>query len=105
MIRDEPLTTTVRFYENDDAEVFDDYDAVCTLFWESHHIVWIKGLHGTLSLKLMKQLVSYLYKKGVTHIKAYRAHTRNLPFTSNRVGNLVEIDVANIIKRWPNIVT
>lgn len=104
MIRDEPLTSTVRFYDNDDAGLFDDFDAVCTLFWETPETVWVKGLHGTLNMKLMRQLISYLHSKGVKTIKAYRAENRKLPFTSNRSGNLVDIDVHNIIKRFPDIV-
>lgn len=104
MIRDEPLTSTVRFYDNDNADSFADFDAVCTLFWETPQIVWVKGLHGNLNMKLMRQFISYLHSKGVKTIKAYRAGNRRLPFTSNRDGNLVQIDIDNIIKRLPDII-
>ena len=99
MIRDEPLTSTVRFYNNDDADKFADFDAVCTLVWESPTVVWVKGLHGEMNLKLIKQFADYLNSRGVKTLKAFRADNRRLPFTTNRDGNMVEMDVEKALRR------
>lgn len=99
MIRSEPLISTVRFYNNDSDDKYADFDAICTLFWESSDTVWVKGMHGDINLKLIREFAEYLNANGVKTIKAFRADNRRLPFTSKRNGNMVEVDIPKALER------
>ena len=99
MIRHELQTSVIRFYNSDSSYDFADYDAICTLIWETSEVVWIKGLHGNLNYKLLREFIQLIDSLGAKTIKAYRADNRKVPFTAKRNGNLVEIDVATIMRR------
>lgn len=105
MVRHELQTSILRFYKEETTDPFADYDGVCTLIWENKDTVWIKGLHGEVNLRLLKQMIAVLHSHGVKTIKSYRAGKRNLPFLKVRDGTYAEIEVADIIKRMPDILT
>lgn len=98
MIRHEVVTSTLRFYASEEPGWFDPYVAICTLLWESDKVVWIVGMHGALSRRMVRKLVRLLYDLGVTTVKAHRHPAHRLPFGED-VGDHVEMDVAAVAAR------
>lgn len=78
-IRHEPTTSTLRFYERPSDEPTPQYDAVCTVVWETPRVIWIRGLHGALSRRLLRELLLWLVQNRIETVKAHRDQTRKLP--------------------------
>ena len=92
MIRHDLVTSAVRFYASEEPGPFEPYVAICTLLWESDKVVWIVGMHGALSRRMVRKLVRLLHDLGVTTAKAHRHPAHRLPFGED-VGDHVEMDV------------
>ncbi|HOX89917.1 MAG TPA: hypothetical protein PLN55_09925 [Burkholderiaceae bacterium] len=98
MIRHDLVTSTLRFYASEEPGPFEPYVAICTLLWETDNIVWIAGLHGSLSRKLLRELVEKLHGLGVSLAKAHRHPAHRLPF-GVEVDDHIEMDVATMARR------
>jgi len=98
MIRHDHVTSALRFYASDEPGPFEPYAAICTLLWETDKVVWIVGMHGSLSRGMLRQLVQFLHGAGVTLAKAHRHPAHRLPFGQD-VGDHVELDVATMAAR------
>ena len=92
MVRQEVLVTVLRFYTQENPKERDSYVAVCTLLWESPSIVWLKGLHGNLTRKVLRDLVQWLLDNKISLVKAIRA-SGSLPLATYTRGEYCEIDV------------
>jgi hypothetical protein len=92
-------TSLVRFYNHADPDWYASYDAICTFTWESPTVVWMIGLHGTLSRKVLRQLTQLFLLHGVQLVKAHRAPDRTLPFVTSRDGTYVQINIADVFAR------
>lgn len=99
MITHTNLVTVLRFF-NDEFAIYGEsqYDAICTLAWERNDVVWMTGLHGTLSMCLMRQLVVWLLQNNVRMVKADRAG-RKIPL-GQIVGDHIELVTADVAKRF-----
>lgn len=93
MIRHTTVTSQVRFFNKESSDPYASYDAICTLMWETPQIVWITGLHGVITRKLLAELIVFLDSQDVQQIKAYRAPGRNLPLSELIGPNLYSIDI------------
>ena len=100
MIRHEVQISTIRFYNTDSDDPFAPYDAICSLAWETPSTVWVKGLHGDLTRKTMKDLLKFFIDNGVHTLKAHRATGRTLPGLTVRDGTYAEVDVADLARRF-----
>lgn len=98
MIRHEILTSTLRFYDVETDNVFEPYVAICTIQWETKSIIWIKGMHGTLTRAHLREFLEFCVANGVETVKAYRATGHTLPFMKH-VGKHMELDIAEIMAR------
>jgi hypothetical protein len=61
--------------------------------WETPHVVWVTGLHGVITRRLLAELIQFLSANNVHQIKAYRAPGRNLPMSELIGPNLYSIDI------------
>lgn len=95
MIRHELQITQLRFYNEDSDNPFQPYDAICSIVWESPKVIWIRGFHGTLTRKLLRELFQWVLSNGIEKIKAHRASGKTLPFLrhGSRGAEYSEIDV------------
>lgn len=96
MIRHSLLTSQLRFFNEETPDPFAPYDAICTISWETPAIVWLIGLHGTLTRGLFREMLKYFYDAKVKTIKAYRAPGHRLPFATSIGENLYSIDVEKV---------
>jgi hypothetical protein len=92
MIKQEVLVTILRFYPSDSADPLAKYTACCTIMWESAHVIWLKGLVGTLSKQNLKELAKFFIDNDIHLVKAIRAN-ESMPFVTKVDGNYCEIDV------------
>lgn len=92
MIKQEITTSILRFYSEDTDNLFEPFVGVCTLLWETSTVVWIKGLHGTISRKHLRELISFCVANNIETLKAYREPGRAIPFMEP-VGNHFELSV------------
>ena len=99
MLRHELQTSILRFYTTESDDPFAQYDAVCTIIWESPDVVWIRGMHGTISRKTICELVCFLADNNVKLAKAHRSAGRTLPFVTARDDHTIEMDVNAAIKK------
>lgn len=100
MIRHKNVVTMLRFYEIDpEPNESPPYDAVCTLVWENDNTIWIQGLHGKLTRKLLREFLKFCYKNDVHKIKAYRSLGHSLPLMIE-VDNHLEISVESLVERF-----
>ena len=95
MIRHELTSSTLRFYEVESDNPFQQYDAICTLIWEAKDIIWIKGLHGILSRKLLRELVKFFVDNSIITVKAHRADGHSIPFMS-KIDDHMELSVSDV---------
>lgn len=100
MIKEEIQLSILRFYDTETTDPYQPYIAICTVIWETKDIIWIKGLHGNLSRKLLRQLVQFLEEKNVRLIKTHRAASKTLPFISRREGEYAEILVSDLTRAF-----
>lgn len=98
MIRHDHVTSALRFYASDEPGPFEPYVAICTLLWESSTVVWIVGMHGSLSRRHVRELARLLHDLGVTRAKAHRHPAHRLPFGED-AGDHVEMDVTGAVQR------
>lgn len=98
MIRHEVLTSTLRFYNVESDEPFEPYVAICTIQWETGSIIWIKGMHGTITRAHLREFVDFCVKHKVEKVKAYRSAGHTLPFMKP-VGMHMELDIADVVAR------
>lgn len=96
MIRHELQISQIRFYNTETDDPFATYDAICTVVWESASVIWIKGFHGDLTRKTMRDLLKFLITNKIATVKAHRSVERSLPGISFRDGTYVELDVAEL---------
>lgn len=96
MIRHFLELTSLRFYEKQSDDPFEPYDAVCTILWESQTVIWVRGLNGPMSRKLLREFLHWLVKNNITKIKAHRHENRSLP-AGRRVGDHIEILVSDLL--------
>ena len=99
MIRHELSNTTLRFYTDPTDDQFAPYCAICSLIWETPRIVWVRGLHGTLSRALLHEMALWMHSEGVVTIKAHRDTRHSLPF-GRRTDDHVEVSIADLLMRW-----
>ncbi|UCV02298.1 hypothetical protein [Dechloromonas denitrificans] len=70
----------LRCFEADDPGDYDDYDAFCNVQIWRPRVACLRGLKGTISRKIMRQIVGVLAARGVAVVYAERAPHRKLPF-------------------------
>ena len=99
MIRHETVTSTLRFYWRASDDPFAQYDAICTVVWESPRVVWIRGLHGTLSRRLLRELLAWLVDNHILVVKSHRDSARVLPLGVVHADGHTEINVAELAAR------
>lgn len=100
MIRHDPMITTIRFYDVETEDPFYPYVAICTLVWESPSVIWVKGLHGDLSRKLLREFLIFLVDNKVKTVKAHRASGKTLPFIVFRENEYTEISVDALAEKF-----
>lgn len=105
MVRNEPLpadvpTSTLRFYLDDQAEPFADFEAVCTAIWLPGHTVRLVGMHGDVSRRLLIDLLRYMHGQGVERIHSRRAGKHSLPLGRLLPNGDTELLVADLVKRF-----
>lgn len=100
MIKVTPVVSHIRFYEEENVEDYTPYTAICSVLHESPDTIWIKGFHGNVSRKLYKELATWIVDNNIKLIKANRAESRNIPFTSFRDGDYIEVEVNDVFKKW-----
>jgi hypothetical protein len=96
MLRHELTTSQIRFYNIQTDDPFATYDAICTVVWESPGVIWIKGFHGDLSRRTLRDLLRFLVENKITTIKAHRSLAKSLPGITHRDGTYVELSVADL---------
>lgn len=74
------------------------YDAICTIVWETQKTIWIKGLHGTLSRKLLRELVKFFIDNSITTVKAHRAGGHSIPFMA-KIDDHMELSVDDVASK------
>jgi len=92
MVREEPVVSLLRFYDNDTDDPYAKYSAQCTLLWESPTVVWVKGLTGKFSRQALRDFAHYIESKGIKIVRAYRS-SGILPFATKINEHYCEIDV------------
>jgi hypothetical protein len=100
MIRHEVQISTIRFYNEPTDDPFAQYDAICSLVWETPTVLWIKGLHGDLTRKTLRDLLSFLVENGIQTVKAHRSAGRTLPGLKTRNGQFAEVSVTDLANRF-----
>ncbi|WP_394789091.1 hypothetical protein [Rhodoferax sp.] len=105
MVRDEPLPpgvpkSTLRFYLDDNADAFADFDAVSTALWQPDRTVRLVGMKGELTRPLLRDLLRLLQAKGVELIHAKRAGKHSLPLGRLLPNGDTELVVADLVKRF-----
>ena len=98
MIRHDLVTSSLRFYASEEPGPFESYVAICTLLWETDAVVWIVGMHGAMSRKMIRELVQFLHTAKVAVAKAHRHPAHRLPFGKD-VGDHVEMSVPDAARR------
>ena len=68
MIHVQPLTSILRLYKEGSYEERSPYDAVATITYLDTETVYISGLHGKISIPLLRELVEHLLACGVKEI-------------------------------------
>jgi hypothetical protein len=68
------------------------FSACCTILWETHNVIWIKGLVGKLNKEAIKLLIKFCIDNNISLVKAYRLSGR-MPFLTKKLGHYCEIDV------------
>lgn len=102
MLRHNTITSIIRFYDCEHSDnPFEPYIGVCTLIWENNNTIWIQGMHGVMSRKLLREFLEFCISKNITIIKAYRAPNHQLPMM-REVGDHLEISVNELVKRFGN---
>ena len=89
--------SVVRFYAEDDPSPMADFQAVCTLEWESPTVVWVHGLKGVSSRMLLREFVEELAARGVTVIRARRVEGRRLPRAQVQIDGTYLMHIADLI--------
>lgn len=98
MIRHEVLTSTLRFYNVESDEPFEPYVAICTIQWETGSIIWIKGMHGTITRAHLREFLDFCVANKVETVKAYRSAGHTLPFMK-AVDMHMELNIAEVMAR------
>jgi hypothetical protein len=70
----------LRFFKGEWAEGV-EYDASCVVMWESPTIVWLRLLQGTLTRKMLRELLDWLISNGIEEVKANRGGKHSLPLS------------------------
>lgn len=81
-IRHCAITQELRFFESDNPADWAEFDAFCILQHWRPGLACLRGLHGQLSRKLLRQLAATLLDQGITIIYADRAPHRKLPIAT-----------------------
>ena len=102
MLREEVVVSILRFYPESTDDPLAKFTASCTLLWESHDVVWVKALTGTLSRSNLKAFLKFILDKNIRLVKAIRAN-ESLPFATKQDGNYCEIDVELRKERFQQI--
>lgn len=105
MVRNEPIplgvpTSTLRFYVDDKADSFAEFDAVGTAIWLPNHTVKLVGMHGDLTRLLLRDLLRLLHAEGVELIHARRTGKHFLPLGRVLPNGDIELVVADLVKRF-----
>ena len=109
MIRHAITTSELRLFESDDPAPMAPYDACCILVWETDRTVWLRMLHGSLSMRLLRQLINWLAAHGVETVRAHRAPRRLMPLAAQREDGSYELRIADAIEhgatrsRWGDL--
>ena len=99
MLRLDPVTSIIRFYDTETPGDFEEYVAVCNVYWESKDTIWIHGFHGTVTRKHLRALLRFFIDYKIKTVKAKRSPFRSLPL-SRKEGEMHVIDVDELIKRF-----
>lgn len=102
MIRHDEIVSHLRFYSQYSDDPYPPYDAICTVVWESKHVIWVKGLQGKMTLSLWREFARWLIDRDVTLVKLERADNHTMPFASYNSGKYYEVQVDEKLKRWAN---
>lgn len=97
MIRISHELSIIRFYDEAE-EGMVPYAAVATVFWESADTIWIKAMHGTITRRMLRELVNELAQQGVRYIKAKREEGRQLPLGVLQDDGTFIIDLKKVIR-------
>ena len=98
MIRHEVLTSTLRFYNSESEDAFEPYVAICTIQWETANVIWIKGMHGSITRAHLREFLDFCIANKVETVKAYRSSGHTLPFMKH-VDLHMELNVSEVMAR------
>lgn len=94
MLRYEPVSGILRFYPKnvEDGDDSPEYEASCTVVWESKSVIWIKGLSGRFSRNSLADLIKFIFDNRILKVKTHR-NSGILPFSTIRDNTYCEVDV------------
>ncbi len=79
MIESQTQTVVLRFFKNDNATMYvDAYDAVATVTYLSHDIIYVDRLKGSLSRKILRQWCQWLVDNKIAYLLATRSPLHTL---------------------------
>ena len=99
VVRHTLVASELRLFESDDPGPTDPFDACCNLVWQSPTVVWVRMLHGRMTLRLAQQLLDFVVAHGVKTLRATRAEGRILPGGKLLKDGTFEIDVQALAAR------
>lgn len=100
MIRHTRTVSELRFFEDAEPAPMADFDASCLLVWDSPQVVQIRMLKGSLSRKLLRELVDWLDAMRIEHVRARRADGRLLPLGELQPDGSYIVDVRRLVERF-----
>ena len=102
MLRHNNVTSILRFYNSKNPSKFEDYVALCNIFWETNDTIWMFGFMGDLQRAHLRELLNFLETHKIKKVKAYRSLTRTLPMATFE-GDYLSIDVDSLLERFKKI--
>jgi hypothetical protein len=100
MLRYEPVSGILRFYPRatDPTEDSPEYEASCTVVWESTKVIWLKGLSGKFTRSSLAELLKFVLDNGIQKVKTQR-NSGILPFATHAEGTYCEVDIQEALPK------
>lgn len=99
VIEHQLTVSELRMWQAADASPSSDFDACCLLMWESPNCVWLRMLRGTLSRRLLRELLSWMVMTGIETVRAHRSAKHVLPLARQMENGSYELRVAELAAR------
>jgi len=101
MIEEQTQTVVLRFFKNDNATMYvDAYDAVATVTYLAHDIVYVDRLKGSLNRKILKQWCQWLDDNKIIYLLATRSPLHTLLQSHEILPGLQCLSVANLKEKF-----